>query len=103
METYYLTYRAWQQYKWNTAGNRNIGRHKAAIKLSRDIALAKVFAEDDRHTIYRYGYLQIGVDKQRGAIVDVHQEYAIEPTEIDEAERERLNIELGLYKKQEVE
>jgi hypothetical protein len=63
----------------------------ARMKLSRNITLGKVVAEDDSHITYRYGYLNVGVLKEAQLIYDVHQEFMTEPCEPDKVGYEFLN------------
>jgi hypothetical protein len=96
MKLYNLSNRAYQQYRWNTSGNRNTPKHIARLKLSRNIALGKVVAENETHVIYRYGYLNIGVLKELDLIVDVHNEFMAEPYEPDLDTYININEFLGL-------
>ncbi len=96
MKIYNVSYKAYQQYKLNTRGNKNVGRKLAQIKLSRNIELATVYAENESNVIYQYGQLYIGVLKSLDLIVDVHQELVPSPSPIDSFRKATLNREYGI-------
>jgi hypothetical protein len=93
---YKLSRRAYEQYKINTKSNRDTSYKLARKKLNRNIALGKLVREDDTYATYRYGYLNVTVNKNIGVIVDVHQEFMVDPVDIDKDAYKQYNEEHGI-------
>lgn len=96
MKFYKITDKALVQYRLNTKSNRNITKFNARRKLSRNIALATLYSEDDVFQEFSYGNLFIRVIKDKDLVCDVHTEFTYNPVPIDQEQYERVSREFGL-------